>query len=76
MGEVSVESKAKGVPWALVIVSVVLMVSLGVIWNTLLSSQIWTFYNIIACDLSRTTVWKQQSGQNLYGGGFTCTVRP
>jgi hypothetical protein len=31
--------------WALVAVSLILMVSIGVAWNTLISSSIWLFYN-------------------------------
>ncbi len=33
------------VPWLLIVVSLVLMVGIGVAWNTLISSSIWLFYN-------------------------------
>ena len=37
--------EADKIPWALIVVSLVLMVSIGVAWNTLISSSIWLFYN-------------------------------
>jgi len=37
--------EAEKVPWALIVVSLILMVSIGVAWNTLISSSIWLFYN-------------------------------
>ena len=38
-------AKVGKVPWVLIAVSLVLMVSIGVAWNTLISSSIWLFYN-------------------------------